>query len=249
MRQWEWRALFTYWGKVDLPFLTTLLPSNPPVLPILQPPLRFPFLPISPTVSKFGGLLSSLCTWASQLPDITTLPSCNVLSHILPSCSLTPSTIDSTPKVTRHLQTVSPLPTNPFLYFFCLPVTILPVNSAKLPAPLSSRLLSHQFSADNPPSLLLTYKIGGWDLNFFNFLALHIPIYHNFSYPPCQNRSSSLFLRSLITPRCSGSQPSSSSTRRFLVNLSPFLELLVSSSSLSASPQPKIKAMLPKVLS
>lgn len=167
-------------GELISLFFTSFIPSNAPLLPILQPPFQFPSLLRYPIASRFSCPLSYLCAWASQPPGITALQSRNCLS-----CSLTSSIVWFQSKVgPSSSSAVSPLLRNPFLHISCPPVTILQVCSPKLPTPLSSGLPDHRFSASCPPALLFTSKAEGSDLNSSDFLALYIPSPLYFSFSP-----------------------------------------------------------------
>lgn len=105
MNRWEWGTMNKHWWKVDL-----LLPPFPLSSPstllfsLFFSTSSLSFFATYPIVSKCNCFLSSLCSRASQPSEVTTLPSCNFLSHVLLACSLTPSTVDSSPKSTCHLK-------------------------------------------------------------------------------------------------------------------------------------------------
>lgn len=144
MNRWGWGMMNKHWRKVDL-----LLPSPSPPLQ----PSCFPYssatssLSISATYpigSKYHCFPSFRCTWASQPSEVTALPSCNCLSPILPSCSLTPSTVDSSPKSTCQLELHPHFCSRILLFisFDLLSKEILPVDSPKLPASFPLGLFS-----------------------------------------------------------------------------------------------------------
>lgn len=191
-------------GELTFLFFSSPLPPTLPILPILQPPFQFLFVPKYPIISKFSCPLSSLFTWASQCLDIPALLSWNFLSCILLSCSLTSSIADFSSKSTYHLQSQSHLRSG-ILFFISFALL-----SPSFWSIVQNSLL--HFSQGSPSPIFCRlptcFSIYVQDLNSSNSSTFLLSSYqsYNFSSPPHQTGSTSLFLCSVVTP-CSDLSP------------------------------------------